>query len=75
MKFRIFWDVGDEFEFIYIPYILSRLIPLDTEQDGPNDGGNSLRTSGTSVNFNMATRRYIPEDSKRHYGIFVFERF
>jgi hypothetical protein len=27
----------------------------------------AVRTSETSVNFNVTTRRYIPEDSKLHY--------
>jgi hypothetical protein len=26
----------------------------------------AVRTSGTSVNINLTTRRYIPEDSKLH---------
>jgi hypothetical protein len=29
----------------------------------------AVRTSETSVNFNVTTRRYIPEDCKLYYNI------
>jgi hypothetical protein len=32
--------------------------------DGPDNGGSTH--SETSLNFNVTTRRYIPEDSKLH---------
>jgi hypothetical protein len=32
----------------------------------PDDGG-AVRTSETSVNFNVTTWCYIPEDSKQHF--------
>jgi hypothetical protein len=32
----------------------------------------AVRTSETSVNFNVTTRRYIPEDSKLHKNPWFF---
>jgi hypothetical protein len=54
MKFRVFWDVEVDrrFKGAYCP-----IIALMME---------AVRTSETSVNFNVTTRRYIPEDSKLH---------
>jgi hypothetical protein len=31
-----------------------------------------VRTSKPSVNFNVTTRRYIPEDSKLHYVFILY---
>jgi hypothetical protein len=35
----------------------------------------AVRTSETSVNFNVATRRYIPEDSKLQSFLQIYHRF
>jgi hypothetical protein len=56
LKFRVFWDivpcshveVDRRFGGAYCPIIKAM----------------SIRTSETSVHFNVTTRRYIPEDSK-----------
>jgi hypothetical protein len=64
MKFGVFWDVApcshaevdQRFRGAYCLH----------HQDDEALMMESVRTSETSVNFNMTTRRYIPEDSKLH---------
>jgi hypothetical protein len=58
MKFRIFWDVAPCSHV----EVDRRYIALMME---------AVRTSETSVNFNETTRRYIPEDSKLHFGSYL----
>jgi len=62
MKFRVFWDVAPcshvevdrRFRGAYCLHHQGALMM------------EAVRTSETSVNFNLTTRRYIPEDSKLH---------
>jgi hypothetical protein len=71
MKFRVFWDVSPR---IHVEvnrrfsgaYCLHHQVAMMIEE---------VRTSETSVNFNVATRRYIPEDSKLHLYNFLFNIF
>jgi hypothetical protein len=53
MKFRVFWDVAP----CSPVKVDRRFIALMME---------AVRTSETSVNFNVTTLHYIPEDSKLH---------
>jgi hypothetical protein len=63
MKFRVFWDVAPcshievDRRFRGGCVLPPLLIALMME---------TVRTSETSVNFNVITRSYIPEDSKLH---------
>jgi hypothetical protein len=56
VKFRVFWDVAPCSHVEVHRRFREDLIVLMTE---------ALRTSETSVSFNVTTRRYIPKDSKR----------
>jgi hypothetical protein len=53
MKFRVFWDVAP----CSHDEVASIIIAMMME---------AVRTSEMSVNFNMTTWRYIPEDSQLH---------
>jgi hypothetical protein len=55
MKFRVLWDV-----VLYSHIEVDRFITLMME---------AVHNSETSVNFNVTTRLYIPEDSKFYYHL------
>jgi hypothetical protein len=69
MKFRVFWDVA-QCSHVEVDrrfrgaYSIIKAIALMTE---------AVRASEMSVNFNVTTRRYIPEDSKLHVSNVIYK--
>jgi hypothetical protein len=61
MKFGVFWDVEPS-SHIEVDRSFGGAYCLHHQGDHRPDDG--VRTSETSVNFNVTTRRYIPEGSK-----------
>jgi hypothetical protein len=57
MKFRVFWDVVSCSHIEVDQRFWGAIIALMME---------AVRTSETSINFNVTTRHYLPEDSKLH---------
>jgi hypothetical protein len=62
MKFRVFWDAAP-CSHVEVDRHFRGAYCLRHQSDRLDDG---VRTSETSVNFNVTTLRYVPEDSKLH---------
>jgi hypothetical protein len=64
MKFRVFWDA--------VPYShAEKLTDISEVHLPPSSGVEAVYTSETSVNFNVTTRCYIPEDSNFQFSTWI----
>jgi hypothetical protein len=72
VKFRVFWDVAPcghvEVDRRFRGRTASIIGVINLMMV-------AVRTSETSVNFNVTTRRYIPEDSKLHQYLYDSLRY
>jgi hypothetical protein len=57
MRFRVFWDVAPRSHVEDDPCFRDAYYPIALMME-------AVRTSETSVSFNVTTRSYIPENSK-----------
>jgi hypothetical protein len=68
IKFRAFWDV--------VPYShAEKLTDISEVHLPPSSGVEAVYTSEMSVNFNVTTRRYIPEDSNFQFSTWIHFSF